>query len=96
MLHSKQYLRDSPSQSSRKIPQPVTNGGASTAGCTFPPDLKGNKDPIPFLRLFVERVRDGLLHAQGKRIKKQLVEQYFRSIGKIFAFIGTDDPTTTA
>ena len=39
------------------------------------PDLKGNEDPIPFLRLFVERVRDGLLHAQGKRIKKQLVEQ---------------------
>ena len=43
MLHSKQYLRDSPSQSSRNIPQPVTNGGASTADCTFPLTSKATK-----------------------------------------------------
>ena len=29
---------------------------------------------------------------QGKTIKKQSVEQYLRSIGQIFASVGTNDP----
>ena len=40
------------------------------------PDLEGIEDPIPFLQIFAELVHDGLLSAQGKPIKKRLVDQY--------------------
>ena len=57
-----------------------------------PPDLKDIEDPIPFLQIFFERVRSGLLSAQGQPIKKRSVEQYLRSIGQIFASVGANNP----
>ena len=56
------------------------------------PDLKDIEDPIPFLQIFAKRIRAGLMSTQGQPIKKQSVEQYFRSIGQIFASVGADNP----
>ena len=56
------------------------------------PDPKDIEDPIPFLQVFVERVRAVLLYAQGKHIKKRSFEQYLRSIRQTFASVGSNDP----
>ena len=56
------------------------------------PDLKDIEEPIPFLQIFAKRIRAGLLSAQGQPIKKQSVEQYFRSIGQIFASVEANNP----
>ena len=55
------------------------------------PDLKDIEDLITFLQISAERVRSGLLSAQGQPIKKRLVNLYLRSIGKIFASMGAND-----
>jgi len=58
--------------------------------------LDGIKDPVPFLQLFAKRVRSGVLAAGGKRLKKRTVEQYLRSVGQIFASVGSADPRHNA
>ena len=55
-------------------------------------DLKDIEDSIPIFQIFSERVHAGLLSASGQPTKKQLVKQYLRSIGQIFASVGSNDP----
>ena len=56
------------------------------------PDLEGIEDPIPFLHVFDEHVRAGLLSAQGQPIKNRLVDQYLRYMSQILASMGSDNP----
>ena len=56
------------------------------------PNLEGIEDPIPFLQIFPVHVRAGLISNQRHTIKKRLVEKFLRSIGKIFASVGSDNP----
>ena len=57
----------------------------------IPADLQGIGDPIPFLPIFAERMRAGLLSDSGIPIKKRLVEQYLRSTRQIFTAVGARD-----
>ena len=52
--------------------------------CTWlwvPVDLVGIKDLGPFLHIFLEWIRTGVLAAERKTIQKQSVEQYLYSVG---------------
>ena len=55
------------------------------------PDLQGIKDPIPFLQIYAEHVRTRIISAKEVPIKKRSIDQYLRSIGKIFASVGADE-----
>ena len=50
------------------------------------------KDPVRFLNIFAEWVRTGLLAAKGIPIQKRSVDQYLRSVGKIFIAVGITYP----
>ena len=56
------------------------------------PDLEGIEDPIPLLHIFADCVCDVLLSAQGHPIKKLLVKQCIRLIGKMFTSVGSNNP----
>ena len=54
--------------------------------------LKLIQEPSPFLQIFKEWVRSGLIAANRTPIQKRIVEQYLLSIGKIYAEMGTTEP----
>ena len=58
----------------------------------IPTDLQGVKDPIPFLQIFSHKVRTGVLASNNNSIHKLSVKQYIRSVGHIFADVGSPDP----
>ena len=58
----------------------------------IPNYLQDIKDKIPFLLIFVHKVRTGVLAANNKPIHKQSVEKYIRSVGQIFAAMRVPDP----
>ena len=62
------------------------------ASLNIRPDLTTIADPVPILQLFAYRVRTGMLAAKGRDVKKRSVEQYLRSVGQVFAGVGTPDP----
>ena len=57
----------------------------------IPTDIQGIYDPIPFLQIFSERIRDRLLAAAVGPIEKRSVEQYLWSTGQIFSDMGAGD-----
>ena len=57
----------------------------------IPTDLQGIKDPIHFLKIFAHKVRIGVLSANHNPIHKRSVGQYIRSVGHIFAAMGSPD-----
>ena len=58
----------------------------------IPHYLQDISDKIPFLQIFSHKVRTGVLAANNKPIQKRSVEQYIRSMGQIFAAVGSPDP----
>ena len=58
----------------------------------IPEDLEVIKDPVPFLQIFAELVRTGVLVSEGNPIQKQSMEQYLCSVGQIFTAVGNTDP----
>ena len=55
----------------------------------IPTDLRGIRDTIPLLQIFPHKVRTGVLVVHHKPVHKQSLEQYIRSVGQIFAAVGT-------
>ena len=56
------------------------------------PDLHVIKDLVPFLQIFAQKVKTGVLALKKKAIQKRSVEQCIRSVGQIFAVVGAPDP----
>ena len=62
----------------------------------IPTDLGSIQDPIPFLQIFMEWVRSGVLAAKRWAVQKCSVEKYLRYVGKISTAVGTPDPWLNA
>ena len=92
MLINKRSPKECSLQSARKIPAPGSNVTGSVAGCASPQISKASRTRVPFLHIFAERVRGGLLSAGGNPIWNCSVEQYICSIGQIFASVGPNGP----
>jgi hypothetical protein len=58
----------------------------------LPFDLRGIKDPIPWLLLFQNRWRDGRLAPKGQPVVARTAEDGTRQVGQRFAILGTSDP----
>ena len=95
MLLTKQSPKASQLPDFAKTTKRGDNRTPSVHGCTWlriPTYLKGIKYPIPFLQIFAHKVCTGFLAANHKPIHKRSVEQYIRSVGKIFAAMGAPYP----
>ena len=56
------------------------------------PFLEAFEDKIPILQVFIQRVRDGELAAQGNPIRSRSVEDYLRAVAQTFLSVGASDP----
>jgi hypothetical protein len=73
----------------------ITHWGAWRLFCGelgLDPFLKTFENKIPFLQVFLERVRSGELAAKGDKIKSRSTEDYLRSVAQTFLSVGEDDP----
>ena len=59
---------------------------------TISPDLSRVSNPIPYLRIFSDRVIVGALVYNGTGVNNITVEGYFRDVAHIFAGVGAEDP----
>jgi hypothetical protein len=55
------------------------------------PLLEGAPDPIPYLMVFGERVRDGRLAKSGQPVRHRTVEDALRAVGQTMASMGSTD-----
>ena len=56
------------------------------------PFLEAFEDKVPILQVFIQRVRDGELAANGNPIKSRSVEDYLRAVAQTFLSVGSADP----
>ena len=56
------------------------------------PNLASVADPIPYLQIFVEQVRLGILKAGGADVQNHTVEGYLCDVAQIFTGLGGADP----
>jgi len=56
------------------------------------PFLEAFQDKIPILQVFIQRVRDGELAANGNPIRSRSVEDYLRAVAQTFLSVGASDP----
>ena len=56
------------------------------------PFLLNIKDPIPYLEIFGQRLRDSRLAPSGWQIRSATVSDYLTSVGQRFANLGADNP----
>ena len=70
-----------------KLPQPESRAEHTdfTTWLNIAPDLSRVSDPIPYLQIFADRVRVGVLSANSSGVKKRTVEGYPRDMTHIFA-----------
>ena len=54
------------------------------------------RDPVPFLQIFIRRVRSGLLAHNMELVRSRTAEAYLRAVGQTFANVGIDDPASTS
>ena len=59
--------------------------------CT-PTNLKGKREPIPCLHIFTKCIWSRVITANRHPIKNISIEQYFRSVGKMFSAVRTTGP----
>jgi hypothetical protein len=53
--------------------------------------LESVPDPIPYIMVFGQRVRDGWLTKSGKSIRHRTVEDTLRAVGQTMASMGAND-----
>lgn len=56
------------------------------------PTFADTDDPVPLLRLFAHRYRDGTLAPSGASVRSRTVESALRSVGQTLAELGLPDP----
>ena len=56
------------------------------------PFLLDKEDPVPYLEVFGQRLRDGRLAPSGRQIRSATVSDYLTSVGQRFSNMGADDP----
>lgn len=56
------------------------------------PFLETIEDKIPFLQVFIHRVRVGELSASGDQVKSRSAEDYLRAVAQTFLAMGAQDP----
>ena len=56
------------------------------------PFLETIQDKIPFLQVFIHRVRVGELSASGDQVKSRSTEDYLRAVAQTFLAVGAKDP----
>ena len=56
------------------------------------PFLETIEDKIPFLQVFIHRVRVGELSASGDKVKSRSAEDYLRAVAQTFLAMGAQDP----
>ena len=56
------------------------------------PFLIDVEDPLPYLKIYGRRLRDGRLAPSGRQIRSATVSDYLTSVGQRFASMGADDP----
>ena len=64
---------------------------AFAEGLGIDPDLTNFRDPVPVLQVFAARYRDGRIAPGHKPVRSRTVEDALRSIGQMFASVGTRD-----
>jgi hypothetical protein len=66
------------------------------ATLSLDPTLQELEDPIPFLQFFLYRYRTSAIAPSGRQVRSRTVEDALRSVGQMFASVGSPDPRLNA